>query len=402
MRLSSTVVGVKVTPQEATIAPHDTLQAMIEARGASESVPGTPIEGSVVITSAHELIARTIRFETSGAIATASDVDFGEVFTGTSKTATLQVRNSGNSPFTVAASLTNAAGVFSLLSVNSMQTVEPDHSAPFTVQFAPGVAAAGNYAGTVGLEYTGPMCQQPTTGVVLDGSASGEAVIVDHTKIDFGMAVCGAPAQNITLTMANRSTTAQSVTLELSGPSSLAFTSVGALTVPAGSATVAVSVTTNITRLAIPTKAPLATQTALLKVEFKEAAVTKYLDVQNVIAAPFLGAETDKVNFGVVAKGTVATKTVQIMNTGTLGTVTISPTVVTGANGAKLTVSPTTFQIPRSATVPITFTFTAGSSSGTFPETTFTLNSPGQCSPPPTIVVSAATGLQSIPPVPDP
>ncbi len=36
--------GVKVTPEEATIAPHDTLQAIICARGATESMPGTPIE----------------------------------------------------------------------------------------------------------------------------------------------------------------------------------------------------------------------------------------------------------------------------------------------------------------------------------------------------------------------
>jgi PKD repeat protein len=399
VRLSSTVVGVKVTPEEATIAPHETLHAMVEARGASESIPGTPIEGSVVITSAHELIARTIRFETTGAIATANDVDFGEAFSGTSTTSTLLVRNTGNSPFTVTPTLTNAAGVFSLITTASILTVEPDHSVPFTLQFAPALANVGTFTGSVMLAYTGAMCQQPTTSVTVDGTSSGDVVIVDHTKLDFGTSACSAPAQDITLTLANRSPTPQTVTLDFSGPNSAAFSSLPGLTIPAGSAAVAISVSTNITRLAIPAKSPLITQVAQLKVGFKEANVVKILDVQSVIAAPVLMAEVDKVDFGTVAKSQVVTKTVQIINTGTLGTVTISPAVVTAANGAKLTVSPTTFQIPRATTVPITFTFTAGSSVSEFPETTFTLNSPGQCSPPPTIIVNATTGLQSMPPI---
>ena len=35
-------------------------------------------------------------------------------------------------------------------------------------------------------------------------------------------------------------------------------------------------------------------------------------------------------------------------------------------------------------------------------ETTFTLSSPGNCSGPPPITANATTGLQTMPPVPDP
>lgn len=204
--------------------------------------------------------------------------------------------------------------------------------------------------------------------------------------------MCGAPAQGITLTVANRSTTAQTVALKLTGADAASFRTLPEIALPAGSSTVAVSASTTITRLAIPAKSPLLTQAAQLEIDFKEAGITKVLPVQSVISAPVLASDVELIDFGIVGKTGVVTRGARISNSGMLGTVTISPTVVMGANGSKLTVSPTTFQIPRSGIVPITFTFTGGVASGGFPETTFTLSSPGQCSTPPAIKVVASTG----------
>lgn len=395
-QLGSTVVGVTVTPGEATIEAHGTLQALVTARGADDAPPGTPIEGAVVIITRHEQVSRAIRFDTAGAVAVADNVDFGETFSGTNNTEMVRVHNGGNLPFTVAARLANnPSGLFSLVTTSAPLAVQPGTDQTFMVKFDPGAGNVGNYTAKIALDYVGPMCHGPTAELEVNGSASGDVVIVDHSKLDFGNALCGAPAQDIVLTMTNRSMTAQTVTLTLMGSHAAKYAAPSSVVIPGGTSMIAVSGSATITRLPIPTKSELMLQPAQLKVDFKEAGIVKTLDVGSAISAPVLSTEISEIDFGTVGKGGVVSRAVRVHNLGTqTGTVTVSPTTVMGPGGAKLTVSPTVFQIPRNGVVPVVFTFTSGGIAGVLPEATFTLSSPGQCSTPPAIKVAGATSAQ--------
>ena len=396
---SATIVGVQVTPAMATIDPGSGMGLGVTAMAAAESIPGSPFEGSVVLKTPYELLERPIRFETKGGIATAGNLDFGETFNGTVATQQLLVQNSGNAPFDISASLTGG-GQFALTGNVTSLHVEPGYSAPISVTFSPTVSGTGNQMQSAQFTYTGAMCQQPVASVVLTGVASGDLVLVDHTKLDFGTALCGTDAMTLPVTLLNRSMSIQDVLATISGPNANLYSSDGGTQIAAGTPTVATSAVIHVTRLAIPTPDAPKAGSAVLDLDIKQAALVKHVDLTSVVAGSVLSVDTTDIDFGALSKGAAATRIVRLSNASTLSTVTISPTSVLGGGGAKLTVSPTTFQIGRGNVVPITFQFTAGGTSTEIPPTTFTFNAAGQCSVPPTVTVQGkvtATGMMMVP-----
>jgi hypothetical protein len=382
----ATIVGVEVTPAAATIDPGQGMELGVTITAATESIPGSPFEGSVVLKTPYELLERPIRFETKGGIATVGNLDFGETFDGTVATQQLLVRNSGNAPFDVSAVL-DGGGLFALTGTVTNLHVEPGYSAPISVTFSPTVNGTGTQTQTAQFTYAGAMCQQPASSVVLTGVASGDLVLVDHTKLDFGTALCGADASTLAVTLLNRSMSIQDVVATISGPNANLYSSDDSTQIAAGTPTVATSALIHVTRLAIPTPGVPKARAAVLDLDIKQAALVKHVDLASVVAGSVLAVDTTDIDFGAIPKGGTTTRLVRLSNASTLSTVTISPTSVLGGGGAKLTVSPTTFQVGRGGVVPITFQFTAGATATAIPPTTFTFNAVGQCSVPPTVTV---------------
>jgi len=206
--VTSDVPGVTVTPASGTVAVGADLQLSVVAMADSMGTPGLAMTGELEIQTSDPSvppITIPISFTTTGGVLTVdqSTLDFGQVTMSTAHTLTANLTNTGNAmisvmvgPFADPAFAITSAATFALA---------PSASHAVDVQFDP--PATQSYGYQLPLQITGATCQAaPLVNIV--GAGSLNAVLFDHTTLDFGSVTCGntgSAMKTLTVTNSNAS-----------------------------------------------------------------------------------------------------------------------------------------------------------------------------------------------------
>jgi P pilus assembly chaperone PapD len=173
--------------------------------------------GSIAITTASQasqvVASLTGMGGTSALSMTPSAVGFGKVSVGSPSTQTLRLANEGNESVAIK-SVTATGNGFSESGLSTPQTLTPNQSVTFTVEFDP--KGAGEETGTISVTASGATIAANLNGV---GVASSAQLVPSTTSVPFGNVAVGTTAtQQVTLTSSgNTSVDISSVSLAGSG-----------------------------------------------------------------------------------------------------------------------------------------------------------------------------------------
>jgi hypothetical protein len=135
-----------------------------------------------------------------------SSVGFGSVQTGSNKTLSASVTNSGSSSVTISQVTASGAG-YSVSGITPPVTLSAGQSYTFSVTFAPTVSGSASGAVSVGSNATNPTLSIPLTGT---GTTPG-SLAVTPSAINFGNVVVGtSQSQSATLSASTASVTVSS------------------------------------------------------------------------------------------------------------------------------------------------------------------------------------------------
>jgi len=188
----STLDGIDVVPPSGVFPAGATVTLQLIGNAPPRSVPGTPLQGAVLIAVDGEVITRDVELTTTGAVVTASvqQLDFGEATVGLSDTRAIQLHNTGNAAIQVAPRLPASQGPSFTLATPPTVSVGPGETTSIAVAFQP--QALTSYASSLTLDYTGNTCEPPPTQVSLSGTATTDDILLDHLTLDFGEVACDA------------------------------------------------------------------------------------------------------------------------------------------------------------------------------------------------------------------
>ncbi|MHB8754318.1 MAG: beta strand repeat-containing protein [Candidatus Acidiferrales bacterium] len=287
-------------------------------------------------------------------------VNFGSVSTGGNAQHNVVATNTGNAPLIVTAANLSGSG-FSTSGLSLPQTIAPNQSASFSVQFAP--ASSGNANGSVSIVSNAP--GSPAILALSGTGVSGSALSASPTSIVFGNVTVGkASSQTVTL----KDTGSSSVTISEVAASGAGFAVSGIslpLTLSGGQSTTFTTTFTSSSAGAAPGDLTITSNAS---------------DPSLVIALsangtqPEISATPSTVNFGSVATGSNSTQTVSLNNPGSAN-LTISQASVSGTGFSMTGLSvPITINPGTSKTFSVGFAPTSnGNASGNI---TLTNNAP--------------------------
>jgi hypothetical protein len=383
---STTIDGVSVMPPGGVVEPDVPFELTIVADASTQSIPGVAAEGSLVIATDREILERTVRLTTAGALIEADEtLDFGEIGVGQSMVRSFDIRNVGTSAVdvTLTPPLQTAYSVpMTSASIGAGELVQ------FNVSYAPQVLGPTSVA-SIALSYAGALCQVPPAEVVLSGIASGDPILISNTLLDFGSAACGPAASTLPVTLTSNLPQAQTVNAMITGPDANTFMMIPSGTLPAapsGMLPIAVTRQPNF----VPT--PVGAKSATLTLTMNPSGVMKVVTLSHDVVAPVLETGIDAVDFGTVPvfSGT-AFETYVTNNGNAVANVTVSPAVMQFPGGTQVHVSPSALQVEPGEQAPLIINLITG---GQVITNNFmiTLSAVGQCAPPSTIFVTFAVG----------
>jgi hypothetical protein len=379
--ITSDVPGVTVAPTSGTVAAGDQVTVTVIALADPVGTPGVPMSGQLTIQTSDPSvppIAVPVTLTTVGGvlITDQSTLDFGQVTMSTAHSLAVNLTNTGNSMISI------TAGPFSdpafTVTGATMFSLAPMASHAVDVQFDP--PATQSYGYQLPLQVTGATCQ-PTPLVNVTGVGSLDAVLLDHTTLDFGLVPCGSASAMKTLTImnSNASTYPYTANVTVGGTK---------FSVSPTSGTVAASGNTSmmVTRaqVSIPTTTG-AVAGNLHVVVTGPPNGTNDVVLQYQITGADLSASTTSLNFNDVDVNSSRSQMVVITNNGNqTANITVSNSGSTEFTG------PSAFQVAAGAMVAISITFhptAIGSVSADF-----TLSAPNRCSSAIVIHASGTSG----------
>jgi hypothetical protein len=379
--ITSDVPGVTVAPATGTVAAGEQVTISVTAAADAIGTPGVPMTGQLSIQTSDPTvppISVPVTLSTVGGILSTdqSTLDFGQVTMSTPHTQTVNLSNAGNSMIAI------AAGPFSdpafTVTSAAMFSLAPGASHAVDIQFDP--PATQSYGYQLPLQVTGPTCQ-PTPLVQVTGVGSLDAVLLDHTTLDFGSVACGSGSAMKTLTISNSNAS--------SYPYTASVTTGGTkFSVAPTSGTVVASGTTPI----VVTRAGVSIPTATGMVSGNlHVVVTGPPNGTNDVALKYditgadLSASTTSLDFPDVDVNSSRSKTVTITNNGNQ-----TANITVTRSGSSEMSGPSTFQVAAGAMVAMMITFHP-TAVGTV-TADFALSAPNQCSSAIVIHVSGTSG----------
>ena len=320
MRAYPTSGDLTVTPATAMVSPGQVIE--LEVRPALDRRPG-PIDASIVVASAQQLIEVPVSLVSTGALVLADRtvVDFGDQTVGQRGDEVLVLRNDGNRDIEVVATI--PSGPFQLAAAGSI-LIAPGAEEVVGVAFAP--TAAEEAAGQLGLDYVGVLCARAPTAVALQGVGDASGVLLDQTTLTFEGAGCGAAATSKTVTLTNNVGAPVALAARIVGPDAARFgpPSLSAAAIPAGGV-----VTVTVPHLAMPTTLPLPLKdedaTLLVDVTIGMTIVPKQVALSRRLLAPHLSLTPSALDFGTVPIGSIGILGVRMDNAGTTAASVATP-----------------------------------------------------------------------------
>jgi Abnormal spindle-like microcephaly-assoc'd, ASPM-SPD-2-Hydin len=206
------------------LAPGHSLQLTAAFKPTSAGQQNGSISVTTATQSSQVMGSLTGMGATSALSMTPSAVGFGKVSVGSPSTQTLRLTNDGNESVAIK-SVTATGNGFSESGLSTPQTLTPNQSVTFTVEFDP--KSAGEETGTLSVTASGATIAVNLNGV---GVASSAQLVPSTTSVPFGNVAVGTTAtQQVTLTSSgNTSVDISSVSLAGSG---YTFTGVAAHTI---------------------------------------------------------------------------------------------------------------------------------------------------------------------------
>jgi hypothetical protein len=340
--IASTVEGIAASPESATLAPGAELDVQLVATAPSESIPGLPVIGNLLIAvnGNQQTLGRPLQLTTRGSViaTSAQTLDFGESSVpATSFVRTFSITNTGNEDVQLLPS--NPTGPYSLTSPNSVD-LAPEATQTIGVAFQP---LDGSFDSSVDFEFSpANTCQPPPSSIALSGVGTGAAILVDHLVLDFGTGTCGDAAVVLPLTFTNNNAAAQPLAFSLTNNPGFTFLTDPAPTLAAGPSTTTIHVTRNL--LSPPHgPGPIA---ATLSIMAPALTGPTLVTLKQQILAPQVTLSMSMINYNPLPEFGGAQTAVQIVNTGNaVANVTVSPAFTTfGTTSVSFT--PSSFQIP--------------------------------------------------------
>lgn len=305
-----------------------------------------------------------------------SSLNFGSVSTGGSSQQSVNVTNSGNAPLTITAANITGPG-FSVAGFSLPETIAPNQSTAFTVQFAP--TSSGNASGSVSIVSNVP--GSPAVLALSGIAIAGSVLTANPSSIIFGSTTVGT-SSNQTLTLKNTGTS--SVTISQVAASGAGF-SMSGLSLPV---TLGGGLSTTFTTTFTPSSTGAASGNLTIASTASNSTLVVGLSGIGTAPQPQLTLSVTSVSFGNVTLGSNATQPVTLTNSGS-APLTISSVSAAGGgfnwNGMTL---PVTLAAGQGTSFNAIFAPVAsGSASGSI---SIASNAPG---PPASIALSGA-GVQ--------
>jgi hypothetical protein len=368
--ITTDVPGLTVTPMTGTIAPDASVQLSVTAMADPVGLPGVVISGNLLVQSDNLALAPInvpVSLSTIGGVVTvdASTVDFGQVAMATSHNHDLTVGNSGNTLVSVMAGPFTSAP-FTVTGMASFP-LAPGASHVVTIQFVP--PASQSYAYQLPLQVTGATCQ-PTPQVDVVGAGSVNALLLDHTSIDFGAVACGSGTDSRMLVVTNTNASAYPFTASVTtGATSFSVAPTSGTVVASGTTSISVSRVA----VAIPAATGMTTGNLHLVVTGPPNG-TSDTPLQYDVTGSSLSPSATSISFGDTNPGSSKTRSITVTNNGNqVADVTVARTA-----GSSTFTGPGSFQIAPGAAQMVTFTFQP-TTTGTV-TADFSLSASNQCS----------------------
>jgi hypothetical protein len=308
-------VSVSGLSVPATIAPSQSVPLTVTFA----PIAGGAVAGSVTVTNdggVNVVAAVTGTGVQAGVSVTPSSASFGSVVTGSTKSQTIQVKNSGTASLTVSQVAATGSG-FSVSGVSVPFALGPGASSTFNVQYAP--TAAGAVNGSVSIVSNAP---NSPAAVSLSGTGVNGTytMLLTPSTVSFGNLNVGSTAK-------------QTVQLSNTGNSSVTVSQVAAsgagvsVSGPAVPTTIAPSQSVPVTVTFAPTASGAVA--GGLTVTNSEG-VNAVAAVTGTGVQAGLSATPTSASFGSVVTGSTNSQTIQLKNTGT-ASLTVSQVAATGS-----------------------------------------------------------------------
>ncbi|MBI3668537.1 MAG: choice-of-anchor D domain-containing protein [Acidobacteria bacterium] len=309
-----------------------------------------------------------------------TNVAFSNVNVGSSGTQTISVTNTGKGTLTVSQANVNGAG-FSTSGLSLPLSLQPNHSASFSVRFSP--TAAGNVTGSMSLVSNAP---NSPTAISLSGNgvATAPGISVNPSSVAFGSVnVGGSASQNATVSNTGNS----SLTIAQANVNGAGFSTSG-LSVPL---TLNPGQNASFSVRFSPTAAGNVTGSISLVSNAPNSPATISLSGSGVATAPGISVNPSSLPFGDVIVGGNASQNVTVSNTGN-SSLTITQANVNGAAFSTTGLSvPLTLNPSQNASFSVRFRPTAaGNATGSV---SLVSNAPNS----PTAIALSGNGIATAP-----
>lgn len=308
-------VSVSGLTVPATIAPSQSVPLSVTFAPTT----GGAVAGSVTVTNdggVNVVAAVTGAGAQAGLSVTPSSTSFGSVVTGSTKSQTIQVKNSGTASLTVS-NVAAAGSGFSVSGVSVPFTLGPSTSSTFTVQYAPTAAGAAN--GSISIVGNAP---NSPVAVSLAGTGVNSTYTMSLTpsSVSFGNLNVGSTAKQ-TVQLSNTGNSNVTVSQVVA---SGAGVSVSGLAVPA---TIAPSQSVPVTVTFAPTASGAVSGSLTVT---NDGGVNAVAAVTGTGVQAGLSVTPTSASFGSVVTGGTNSQTIQLKNTGS-ASLTVSQVAAAGS-----------------------------------------------------------------------
>lgn len=365
--------GLTIAPSEGELPPHGSLDLQITVAAPPEADPGTILEGSIFVVTEPEVIKRATRLTLHGAVLATSvqTLDFGELPLFNTRVRTLVVSNSGDeaTELTISPPATPSPYMFG----TTPTPIAAASNTMIDVSYMPGTL--GTNATTLPLSFTGTMCRPPPPSITLNGTATGDPILVDQLVLDFGTAACGTQAASLPFTLTSNLSQAQTMTFSASGSGASRFLLPANAPLPMGPNGM---VTSQVTRTALNAPTGVGEVTAQMVATAVPDGTTKNILLRQKISAPIIRATSGFLGSQTMPTNTELSGAILIENLGNVTANVIALPSGIMVDDVYFSITPSVFVVPPGGSTLVQVTIASGDTPR-FVAQEFFFGSPGNC-----------------------
>ncbi|HTJ46365.1 MAG TPA: choice-of-anchor D domain-containing protein [Kofleriaceae bacterium] len=306
----------EAAPAQGTIAAGASQIFTVSAIVPVDSLPGTPLAGTLLVTTNLGGNAKTIQLAANphGAYLTftPASASFGDVEVSKSATQTITIANTGNASASIAIAAPIDVDDYAVSFTDG--DLAPAAQRDATITYAP--SGLGGTSTTAAITYTGPVCSAKPATLSMNGNGVPIGSVLVSGNVDFGSVACRtATTSTKTITLDNRGSATATWTAQLLGD-----TTDYSLSATSGSIAGNTTATLDVTRLAIaiPTTAGARDATVRITTTVGGTPTTHDVPVSQILYGPTLqwvnGAPAS-IDFGFAPVGVTIGTSARVDNT---------------------------------------------------------------------------------------